>query len=73
MTRNERTNGPITKAMLYLAAGGESEGPHCKGRFGEQGGWVGGSAQGGFINLEFSDRIWAFLGVAHVDKKTIFE
>ena len=40
-------------------------------RFGE----VWGHGDGGrFINLEFSDRMWAFLGVAHVDnKKTIFE
>ena len=70
MTRNERTNGPITKAMLYLAAGGESEGPHCKGRFGEQGG-AGGLEQGKFINLGISDRMWAFLGVAHVDKNDL--
>ena len=35
-------------------------------RFGavwRQGGW------GGFINLEFSDRMWAFLGAAHGGKK----
>ena len=33
---------------------------------------MGSGEQGGFINLEFSDRIWAFLGVAHVDKKKQF-
>ena len=48
----------------------------CKGRFvdiwGGLGTREGGLEQGGFINLEFSDRIWAFLGVAHVDKKNNF-
>ena len=31
--------------------------------------WGQGVCAGGVINLEFSDSFWAFLGVAHVDKK----
>ena len=49
-----------------MGSKGRVSGPRCKLARGS-------GEQGGFINLEFSDRIGTSLGAAHVDKKTKVE